>query len=839
MRHFILGSVLPALLAVLLFVGAFRFVFLPELERVILEKKREMIRELTVSAWNILARFEHDERSGALTRAEAQARAVDQIRNLHYGAEMKDYFWINDEHPRMVIHPYRPDLNGRDLSEIKDPEGKRLFVAFVETVRAHGAGFVAYRWQWKDDPGRIVPKLSFVKGFKPWGWIIGTGVYIDDVRTEIRAVTGKLYAASAAILALVALLVAWILSGHYRSETLRRAAEARLAASEERHRLLAESSGEYILLSFDGEPLFANPALLALLRYAPEEMAALDYAAIVPPTADERARGRSHPATLLAGGAVPARFETHLVDRDGKSHRVAASVCRVERPGRRGFSLIATPVDAAAKRHLALDELVDGMQRALLHYERPVSSLPPRAAVALPPEATVAEALAATGDGAADLVVRAGDAAPLACLDRTALLEAALGPGSPDRALATLAPPSPPAPLDPAAPLLDALLALDRTGGRPLPVLAGSTLVGTVAARDLALLERTAPAALLRSLETAEDGEALARSGALLPEIVAALVENGARTRHITRVIATAADTTLERAVDLALARTGPMPAPFCILVMGSEGRREQTLRTDQDNALLFADPPPDARAAWGERFAALGAEINRLLAEAGYARCEGGVMAGNPEWCLPLSEWKARFSAWVATLEAVDLLRAKIFFDFRAGAGDATLAAALSRHLAELLADAPRFFLLLASNVLTLEPPLGLFGGFVLEERDGARDRLDLKRAMSPVVDFARIYALRHGIAERGTFDRLDRLHAAGVLQDKSRDEILQAYGHLMRLRLEHQVRLHRGGETPDNLVRPADLTGSDRRLLKEIFTRIRQFQMRLSYDFTGMPRG
>ena len=134
MKRLVLRTVLPALLAVALFTGVVFFFILPAFNRVIMDQKRLMIRELTESAWNILARCEADERAGALTREQAQAAAVSQVRGLHYGQESKDYFWIIDMQPRMIVHPYRPDLEGTDLREFADPHGKRLFVEMVRTV---------------------------------------------------------------------------------------------------------------------------------------------------------------------------------------------------------------------------------------------------------------------------------------------------------------------------------------------------------------------------------------------------------------------------------------------------------------------------------------------------------------------------------------------------------------------------------------------------------------------------------------------------------------------------------------------------------------------------------
>ena len=197
---------LPVLLTIVLYVTAIFFVLLPQLERSFLGRKREMIRELTETVWSLVESYHERELSGELTRAEAQLRAILRIKKLRYGPEKKDYFWINDMTPRMIMHPYRPDLEGKDISGFEDANGKHLFVKFVERVRREGAGYEDYLWQWKDDPEKIVPKLSYIKGFEPWGWIIGTGMYVDDVHSEIAAIRNKLSGISIGILVIVSAL---------------------------------------------------------------------------------------------------------------------------------------------------------------------------------------------------------------------------------------------------------------------------------------------------------------------------------------------------------------------------------------------------------------------------------------------------------------------------------------------------------------------------------------------------------------------------------------------------------------------------------------------------------
>jgi signal transduction histidine kinase len=130
---FFVRFILPTVITIALFLTAFFSIIIPTIEKNSLDRKREMIRELTTSAWNIFAKLDNDSREGLITKEQAQRQAVDQIRNLHYGREMKDYFWINDMHPRMVIHPYRSDLNGKDLTDYTDPHGKRIF----QIGRAH------------------------------------------------------------------------------------------------------------------------------------------------------------------------------------------------------------------------------------------------------------------------------------------------------------------------------------------------------------------------------------------------------------------------------------------------------------------------------------------------------------------------------------------------------------------------------------------------------------------------------------------------------------------------------------------------------------------------------
>jgi len=227
-KTFLFRVVVPTIVTIILFVSAFFFFIIPAIENASMERKKEMIRELTNSAWNILAKLNNDEKRGLITRLQAQTLAVEQIKNLHYGQSMKDYFWINDMSPKMILHPYRTDLNGKDLSNYTDPDGKKVFMDMVEVVKKHGHGYVNYKWQANDNPSVVIPKISYIKSFEPWGWIIGTGVYLDDVRVEIKTVTESIVAVSLVICMINVLIFGYIIRVSYLTHKKQRAAELEL-----------------------------------------------------------------------------------------------------------------------------------------------------------------------------------------------------------------------------------------------------------------------------------------------------------------------------------------------------------------------------------------------------------------------------------------------------------------------------------------------------------------------------------------------------------------------------------------------------------------------------------
>lgn len=349
-RWFLLHILLPALLAIALFVSAFFVVLLPTLEENIMARKREMIRELTNSAWSILAAHDADARVGRLSFDEARQQAREEIRHLRYGPEGKDYFWITDTSPRMVMHPWRNELEGRDLSDFRDPDGVSLFVEFARLAESEEHGYLDYIWQWKDDPNRLEPKEAYVRIYRPWGWVIGTGIYIEDVEREIEAITRRMIDLSASIAILIGLILVYIIHQSYRVERRRRRAESDLRASQTRYRLLVEASTEGTLMILDGRCVEANPTFLAMAGHDAATLPFLGGDDLFPPPASggEGLTGR------FEREENPSRLSTNLRRPDGRNVPVLVTPTRIELAGRRGWILVVReeghPLAATGRR---------------------------------------------------------------------------------------------------------------------------------------------------------------------------------------------------------------------------------------------------------------------------------------------------------------------------------------------------------------------------------------------------------------------------------------------------------------------------------------------------------
>lgn len=953
-RSYVLRIFLPTLIAIGLFLAAIWGVILPSFEQTLIERKREMIRELTNSAWSILASYERDEQSGLLTREQAQTMAIARIEALRYGPEGKDYFWIQDMQPRMVMHPYRSDLNGQDLDSFTDPRGVSIFVEFAELVRRDGEGYIDYVWQWKDDPQRLEPKESYVKGFEPWGWVIGTGLYTDDVNSEIARIEQSLIRASLVISGAVVLLLLFVLQQSLRIERERQEVLDNLRDSTERYHTLVEATTEGTLLILDERCRYANPTFLGMTGYTSRQLEFLELADLLPRESGNQPVWQRLERTT-AGQTVDGEvFEGVLKRVDGQLLECVLALNPIVFAGQRGLILLARDIarrsaalgaeavfhsaqsapvgifraraarraallemnpamrllatqldtpqpaladlfpdsaefdaffqilqtsgevknhfvhlqtsDAAARilsisARLVLDErdktayidgvledvttvrkqeagreaLIERLQASLLFLHEPIARLGRDVVVCdMNTSISLVSRLMTARNVTAALVV-SGDAAAIGIVTdhdlRSRVLAENIPPDSPVHTIMS----APLTKIREDALVYEALMRMEEKGVRHLAVEDRSgQIVSLIDNKSLIQFQRYGPIVLAREISRASDPEEVARCTERVPPLVKTLLDSSARPRHVTSMLASICDAATGRLIELAIEELGPPPVAFAFIGMGSQGRQEQTLVTDQDNGIIFAAPADNHQA--NEYFLELGKQVCAGLDQAGYQLCRGGVMASNPRWCRSLTAWVSGFDEWVHKSEPQEIIDLSIFFDFRTVYGDSDLTRELRRAIHTALLNEPAFFHHFARNALAFKPPFRLLGNIYLG--GGATEHageINLKDAMMPIVSFARLYALSNQINQTHTLGRIETLADRNVILPSSRDEIITAYDFLMQLRLQNQAASIQAGRAPTNLVHPGKLGYIQQELLKQAFAQIAAVQKKVSYDFLG----
>ena len=836
---------LPAALTICLFLFVCFVILIPTLENSLMQRKRDTVRELTATAVSILQQYADQVESGQRTEEEAQKAALERIRNLRYGPEGKDYFWVTDTQPVMMMHPYVSELNGKDLSDFEDEHGTRLFVESVEEVKDDGEGYIHYTWQWKDDPSRLAEKLSHVRLFKPWNWIVGTGIYIDDVQREISTIVEHLIWSILVITALVTGLLVFIVQQSLRLERQRSRAENSLRESHEKYRLLVESATEGTLLLVDGKCIFANRTMLELLGYESEEVAFLDWHDLLPYAAPE-----DHPTTryltdVMEGKPAALEHVGQLRRNRGDLIAVRMSCQSIKLDNRRALILSARDVSAIdPTSHTATNQelktLLEELQSSLLFLNEPLNhfrhstlncplTTPISQAAQKMTEQKYSAILVVSDTGDPVGIVTDGDL-------RRRVVARIHGMSRPVSDIMS----SPLLSINENALVHNALLNMQKNGVRHLALRdPEGNVTGLVRAADLLAFHRYASAVLVSEIERAKSLEEIIEVRQRLPQTVASLISVASKPNSVIRLIASVHDALTIRFTRMAMDELGPPPARFAFLGMGSQGREEETLVTDQDSGIVYQDVDPSREEHARKYFLTLGDKVCQWLDAAGYHFCAGGVMARSADWCAPLGVWKDRFARWITASEPKDILRFDMCFDFRCVYGADELAHTLRQFVLERLAERPETLCHFASNALLYKPPLGFFGKIQVHETEDHEKVFDIKEAMMSVVKFARIYALRDKVLQTNTLQRLQRLLQLDVLSQTSHDEMVQSYEFLMNLRLRHQVKALQADRPPDNNINPKSLTHLEEVTLRESLSQIATIQKRISYDFLGGTEG
>ncbi len=388
--------------------------------------------------------------------------------------------------------------------------------------------------------------------------------------------------------------------------------------------------------------------------------------------------------------------------------------------------------------------------------------------------------------------------------------------------------------LAPDASAFDAAIAMTERHIAHVCLVEHEKLCGVISERDLFSLQRVDLVHLARTIRHAGKVETLAGLRSDIRLLVDRMLAHGASSTQITHIVTLLNDHTVCRVIELTLEEMGDPGIPFTWLCFGSEGRREQTLHTDQDNGILFEASDAAEAAAIRERLLPIAREINQRLAQCGFTLCKGNIMAGNPELCLSRQEWSRRFAGFVLEATPENLLGSSIYFDLRTIWGPDEGCEQLREELLRRVASNSLFQKMLAENALRQRPPVGRFRDFVVARSGADKDTLDLKvQGLTPFVDGARLLALANGIGAVGTLERLRALIAKGVIDALDGAAYEEAYHFIQQTRMQ-QHQLQARDELPySNRVDPDHLNHLDRRILRESFRQAQRLQSSLAMRY------
>ena len=787
-----------------------------------------MISELTNTAWSLLEEYDQEYKNGNFTKEEAQKLAASRIKRIRYGQERKDYFWIIDRHPTMIMHPYTSELIDSDLTNYEDPKGKKLFVEANELVAKNGDGFIEYMWQWKDDSSRIVPKLSYVKGYDPWEWIIGTGIYLEDVKEEIRILRNRLLRISFLITLVISTILSFVIRQSLGIENKRKDAESKLLMSRQKYKSLVEASTEGTLMFLNETIIFSNVKFNQLIGYDEAQVLSLKFEDIF----------KTDWKQIMASIKDPKKsvsLETQIKCNNELEKDVILSVSKINYSKDTGYIFITKEVTQQKQVEKGTEQLSQELQTSLLLMNQPIKHLIGEV-VRCSIDTPIRKAATQMTRKKRNVLFIHNDDEIIGIINDSDLKKRVLAKNldvqKPVMEIMT----SPVVSISENALLYEAILLLNNKNISHLATKdENDKIIGVISYSDIASVQQNSVSYLIKEIEIAEDIDQIHKIHNRVPVLVNALIDSGDKTQNITRIITSVSDAITNRIIRLSIEDLGEPPCDFAFMVMGSEGRKEQTLVTDQDNAIVFSDLPPDKLEIAYQYFRNLGKQICDDLNTVGYKYCDGEIMAQNPKWTQPISIWKSYFSEWINAGDPQSILDASIFFDFRVVYGNSFFINNLRHHVNQTVDNKSVFFYHMAQSVVKYKPPVSLFGKIIDKDHSGDQVNLDIKKVLLPIVSFIRLYALRDKIDETNSLGRIKQLSQQEIISKSIYDELVLSYNYLMHLRFRFQATSILQHKAPDNLIDIKNLTHIEVSTIKKIFDEISNLQTKLNFDFKG----
>lgn len=381
--------------------------------------------------------------------------------------------------------------------------------------------------------------------------------------------------------------------------------------------------------------------------------------------------------------------------------------------------------------------------------------------------------------------------------------------------------------------LYEALYRMSRQGIHRLGVVdRQQRLCGIITDSDILRLQAHSPHQLVLDIEKASSIDDLRALHIRIENLVLHLSGTGIAIRDMVKLIAHLNDQILIRLINLLRSDRHPdLPDGFAFVVMGSEGRSEQTLSTDQDNAIIYADElGPDEIS----RLEAFSIDLIDSLISIGVPPCSGGIMAKNPPWRRSLREWTVELDRWLSAPTPDNVMQGSMFFDLRTLHGDRSLEQKLKHHVFERVAANPVFLTRMAQNMIKFMPPLGWFGKVKVEKNGPNKGKVDIKKAgIFAVTDGIKALALEAGVLDGSSHDRLEALVAKGVVPENDARELRAAFDFMVRMRLRGHVEAVREGREPGNFISLDQLNRLEMAELRISLEGVAKFQAFIKHHF------
>ncbi|HAS61085.1 MAG TPA: cyclic nucleotide-binding protein [Vibrio sp.] len=386
--------------------------------------------------------------------------------------------------------------------------------------------------------------------------------------------------------------------------------------------------------------------------------------------------------------------------------------------------------------------------------------------------------------------------------------------------------------LDHNAYVYEAMLTMLRYNVHHLPVLKDRQPIGIIETTDIVRYESQNSLLLVSRIFQQQSIDDLATLAEQVKDCFVRLVNEDANSHMVGSAMSVIGRSFKQRIVELAELDLGPAPIPFCFLALGSMGRDEQLLVTDQDNAIILDNSyQPELHHSYFENLAKI---VCDGLARCGYEYCTGDIMATNPDWRMTRTEWEECFADWIDNPNPKALLNASIFFDLVGVCGRLKWAEQLNGFIVRRARKNNRFLACLARNALNRTPPLGFFKDFVVEKDGQHKNSINLKRrGTAPLADLVRVHALAVGSRAQNSFERLDDIHDAGILPKGKAHALRDALEFISMVRIRHQAYDVENEIEPDNNIEPENLSEFERRNLKDAFLVLSNSQNFLKFRY------